>query len=42
MSSHHSGAFQCEACNVDFSSEEEFEKHRKKEHSSESISETNL
>ncbi|MGI9011843.1 MAG: hypothetical protein ACR2F1_11745 [Nitrososphaeraceae archaeon] len=38
MSSHHSGAYQCEACNVDFSSEEEFEAHRKKEHSSGSTS----
>jgi hypothetical protein len=42
MSSHHSGAFPCEACNVDFSSKEEFEKHIKKEHSSKSISNTNL
>ena len=44
MSSHHSDAFQCEACNVDFSSKEELEKHIKKEHDSseESISTTNL
>jgi hypothetical protein len=42
MSSHHSGAVQCEACNLDFSSKEEFEKHIKKEHSSEGISNTNL
>jgi len=34
MSSHHSGAYQCEACDVDFSSQEEFEQHRIKEHSS--------
>lgn len=38
MSSHHPGAYQCEACDVDFSSEEEFENHRNKEHSSDSIS----
>ena len=38
MSSHDSGAYQCEACDVDFSSQEEFEEHRKKEHSSTSIS----
>ncbi|HET7643939.1 MAG TPA: hypothetical protein VFK40_10560 [Nitrososphaeraceae archaeon] len=36
MSSHHSGAYQCEACDVDFSSQEEFEKHRKDQHSSDS------
>jgi uncharacterized C2H2 Zn-finger protein len=42
MSFTHSGAFKCEACNVNFSSKEEFEKHIKKEHSSESISNTNL
>ena len=34
MSSHHSGAYQCEACDLDFSSEKEFEEHKKKEHSS--------
>lgn len=38
MSSHHSGAYQCEACDLDFSSQEEFEKHKKTEHSSYSIS----
>jgi hypothetical protein len=38
MSSHHSGAYQCEACDIDFSSEQEFEEHRKKEHSSDSTS----
>ena len=36
MSSHHSGAYQCEACNVDFSSQEEFEEHRKNQHNSDS------
>jgi hypothetical protein len=34
MSSHHSGAYICEACDLDFSSKEEVEAHRKKEHSS--------
>lgn len=42
MSSNHSDAFRCEAGSVDFSSKEKFEKHIKKEHSSESISNTNL
>ncbi len=38
MSSHHSGAYQYEACDLDFSSEKEFEEHRKKEHSSDTTS----
>ena len=38
MSSHHSGAYQCEACDLDFSSEKEFEEHRKKQHSSDTPS----
>ena len=38
MSSHHSGAYQCEACDLDFSSEKEFEEPRKKEHSSDTTS----
>jgi len=33
MSSHHSGAYQCEACDIDFSSKEEFEEHTKDQHS---------
>ncbi|HET7644577.1 MAG TPA: hypothetical protein VFK40_13810 [Nitrososphaeraceae archaeon] len=36
MSSHHSGAYQCEACDVDFISQEEFEEHMKDQHSTES------
>jgi hypothetical protein len=36
MSSHHSGAYQCEVCDIDFSSKEEFEEHTKDQHSTES------
>ncbi|HEY6659382.1 MAG TPA: hypothetical protein VIZ62_12730 [Nitrososphaeraceae archaeon] len=36
MSSHHSGAYICESCDLDFSSKEEVEEHRLKEHSSSS------
>ena len=32
------GGYQCEACDMDFSSEQEFEEHRKKEHSRDSTS----
>ena len=32
------GAYQCEACDMDFSSEQEFEEHRKKEYSRDSTS----
>lgn len=34
MLSHHSGTYQYEACDLDFSSQEEFEEHRIIEHSS--------
>jgi hypothetical protein len=27
MLSHHSGTYQCKACDLDFSSQEEFEEH---------------
>ena len=34
MSSHFSKAYQCEACDLDFNSQNEFDEHRKKEHGS--------